>query len=675
MCGLTGGWTLRDYPALAAAVPRMSRALAHRGPDSDGHWFDPEAGIALGHRRLAIVDLSPQGHQPMASPGGRYVLAFNGEIYNHLTLRHELRHAGAAPAWRGHSDTETLLAAIERWGVLDTLDRCIGMFAIALWDRQERELWLVRDRLGEKPLYYGLQRGNLLFASELKGLAAGPGFQGVIDPDAVALFMRHGSIAAPYSIYRGIAKLPPGTWLRIRSADLHAGVLPEPVAYWSAADAQAAGRESPFRGSPEAATDALESLLGDAVAQQMIADVPLGAFLSGGVDSSTIVALMQQRSSRPVRTFTIGFHEPDYNEAEHANAVARHLGTEHTELYISSAEAMAVIPRLPTMYDEPFSDSSQIPTFLVSEMARRHVTVSLSGDAGDELFLGYHRYHAAAMLRRNIERVPASGRRALAALARRTPASMLRLAMFGAKRFLADSRFDEITRERVQRFADVLESPASDGNYGRMMTHWPESEQVVRGSRRSSTVYDAADWSCAHEDFPELLGRLDLQGYLPDDILTKVDRAAMAVSLETRIPMLDHRVVEFAQRIPLSMKWRDGQSKWLLRQVLYRHVPAELIDRPKRGFGVPIDAWLRGPLRDWAENLLSPTALEQQGFFDPEPIARRWREHLSGQRDWQNQLWDVLMFQSWMESNDAVAVPVVVPEPERAEIRPSVGWR
>lgn len=653
MCGLTGGWTLRHFQALQEALPRMTAALLHRGPNDAGHWFDPEAGIALGHRRLAIVDLSPQGHQPMASANGRYMLAFNGEIYNHPALRQDLQRESHSPSWRGHSDTETLLAAFERWGLPSTLKRCIGMFAIALWDRQERELWLARDRLGEKPLYYGLQGGSLLFASELKGLAAAPGFKGEINRDAIALLLRHNAIAAPHSIYQGISKLPPGTWLRVRQQDLQAGLLPKPVAYWSVTDAAAAGRANPFRGNPKEAADALERLLGDAVAQQMVADVPLGAFLSGGVDSSTIVALMQARSSRPVKTFTIGFHEHGYNEAEHAKAVARHLGTEHAELYVRPAEAMAVIPKLPQIYDEPFSDSSQIPTFLLSQMTRQHVTVSLSGDAGDELFLGYPRYKAAVMMRQSLSRLPRPGRHALAVIARNIPAPVLRLVVAAARTFRLDNRFHDVTRDRMLRLADLLASTSADGNYCRLMTHWESAGDVVLGAKDLPTVYNAADWSCTKDDFPELLGQLDLQGYLPDDILTKVDRAAMAVSLETRVPLLDHRVVEFALSLPLSLKWRGGQSKWLLRQVLYRHVPATLIDRSKMGFAVPIRAWLRGPLRDWAEAMLDPSRLRREGYFDPVPIVTKWREHLTGEHNWEGHLWDVLMFQAWLENQRA----------------------
>ena len=669
MCGLTGGWTPHDAEDLRRNLQRMTAALGHRGPDSDGHWFDAEAGVGLGHRRLAIVDLSPQGQQPMVSAGGRYVIAYNGEIYNHADLRRELERDGAAPPWRGHSDTETLLAAIERWGLPATLERCIGMFAIALWDRRERELWLARDRLGEKPLYYGMRHGRLLFASELKAFAQVPGFLGGPDRDAIALFLRRGSIPAPYSIHEGVSKLRPGHWLRVRAVDLATGRLPPPQAYWQASEALSRGRGNRFTGSAEEAVDALESLLGDAVERQMMADVPLGAFLSGGVDSSTVVALMQRHSTRPVRTFSIGFHEEQYDEARYARAVAAHLGTHHTELYVSPAEAMAVIPDLPRIYDEPFADSSQIPTLLVSRMARQHVTVSLSGDAGDELFLGYHRYRSAAALRRTAARVPPGGRPALARLLRGLPAPLYSIADVTAR---ALRRGPDLRKERMLRLADALESDRPDGTYGRMLTHWENSEALVPGAAPLDSVYDGVDWSGSEAEFPELLGRLDLDGYLTDDILVKVDRAAMSVGLETRIPMLDHRVVEFAQSLPPDYKWRRGEGKWPLRQLLRRHVPGALVDRPKRGFGVPTAQWLRGPLRDWAEDLLSEASLGADGLLDPAPIRHCWQEHLAGRRDAHVELWDVLMLQAWMREH-ARARPAMAGAAE--PLPTSVGWR
>jgi asparagine synthase (glutamine-hydrolysing) len=652
MCGLIGGWTLNAFDSLASALPRMTGAIEYRGPDGDGHWLDEEVGVALGHRRLAIVDLSQNGQQPMVSASGRYVIVFNGEIYNHLALRRELESSGKAPRWHGHSDTETLLAGFEAWGLVATLTRCIGMFAIALWDREVRELWMARDRLGEKPLYYGMHAGTLLFGSELKALRAAPGFVGQIDRDALAIMLRYGAIPAPYSIYRGIHKLPPGTWLRVQRADLDSA-LPLPVAYWSVKDAARRAKANPFVGSAAEAVDDLEVLLGDAIAQQMIADVPLGAFLSGGVDSSTIVALMQARSTRPVKTFTIGFDEPGYNEAEHAEAVARYLGTEHTELYIQSRDALNVIPKLPEIFDEPFADSSQIPTFLVSSLARRHVAVSLSGDAGDELFLGYPRYHIADTLGKALGRVPDFMRPLIGSLIAHVPHAALDLlrSLGGAHRNLG--RLTDITPDRVKRVVDLIGKPSEYGAYDGMMSRLPADDAVVIGASSIPTAYENNHDYGPGTTFPERLGLIDLGEYLVTDILTKVDRAAMAVSLETRVPLLDHRVVEFALSLPLSMKWREKQNKWILRQVLYRHVPKAMIERPKMGFGVPIAQWLRGPLREWAETLLDPMRLRQEGYLDADKVQNRWREHLSGSRNWQAHLWNILMFQAWLESTNA----------------------
>jgi asparagine synthase (glutamine-hydrolysing) len=532
------------------------------------------------------------------------------------------------------------------------------MFALALWDRERRELWLARDRLGEKPLYYGLQGGSLLFASELKSIAAAPGFRGDIDRNAIALLLRRNAVPAPYSIYRGIGKLAPGTWVRVRQRDLESNLLPSPVTYWSPRTAAAARQSSQFQGSPGEAVSALEDLLTEVIGRQMVADVPLGAFLSGGIDSSTVVALMQKQSTRPVKTFTIGFHESGFDEARSAKLVARHLGTDHTELYVSAADAMAIIPQLPHIYCEPFSDSSQIPTVLVSHMARQQVTVSLSGDGGDELFLGYPRYAAAEALKRTVSRLPHWTRHVLASGARHTPSGVITALVGAARAMRPKSRLRDLTPARVLRLAELLTVEAVDGNYREMMTHWPNASDVVLGASDLPTTYDVANWDVELSELPELLGLLDLQAYLPDDILTKVDRAAMATSLETRIPLLDHRVVEFATTLPLSLKWRDGSTKWPLHQVLRRHVPAILTDRPKMGFGVPIAAWLRGPLRHWAEALLSPARLREEGFFDSAPITDKWREHLNGDKDWQHLLWDVLMFQSWLEANHSVTKTV-----------------
>lgn len=650
MCGIAGILGALQEEAVNT-VKKMTGAIAHRGPDSDGHWLDADAGIALGHRRLAIVDLSPAGAQPMQSGSGRYVMVFNGEIYNHLGLRGELNKSGHSANWRGHSDTETLLAGFDAWGIETTVERAVGMFAFAAWDRQTRTLTLGRDRLGEKPLYYGWQgSGNhtvFLFGSELKALRAHPAFAATINRDALCLYMRHMAVPSPHSIYQGIHKLPPGTLLTVSRRTPEAA----PQRYWSGLAVAERGVAQPFTGTPAQAVDALERLLKDAVRQQMVADVPLGAFLSGGVDSSAVVALMQSQSMSPVKTFTIGFHEEGYNEALHAKAVARHLGTEHTELYVTPQQAMAVIPRLPALYDEPFADSSQIPTFLVSQLARQHVTVSLSGDAGDELFCGYNRYQLTARLWGRLSAIPWPLRRAAAwGLTRLSPRAWSRLAAHTplAKRWPS-------LGDKLHKGAGVMASPSAAALYHGMVSSWPDPATVVLGGHEPATLLAGQTPALAGLSEVERMMALDLLSYLPDDILTKVDRAAMGVSLETRVPFLDHRVVEFAWQLPLSYKLRrEGNgytSKWALRQVLYRHVPQALIERPKMGFGVPLHDWLRGPLREWAQELLDEARLAREGYFHPAPIRKIWAEHLSGQRNWMAPLWNVLMFQAWLEAN------------------------
>jgi len=521
------------------------------------------------------------------------------------------------------------------------------MFAFAVWDRQTSTLTLGRDRLGEKPLYYGWQSDVFLFGSELKALKAHPAFENNINRGALCLYTRHNYIPAPYSIYEGIAKLRPGSLLTVSLQQRE----PKVWAYWSGAQVAEFGVANAFVGSAEQAVDALELLLKDAVRQQMMADVPLGAFLSGGVDSSTVVALMQAQSSKPVKTFTIGFNEEGYNEAVHAKAVAKHLGTNHTELYVTAEQARAVIPRLPTLYDEPFSDSSQIPTFLVSQLARQHVTVSLSGDAGDELFCGYNRYQMTANLWRKLAAVPLPLRKMAArGITSISPQSWNRLAGALAGLILRSARFANVG-DKLHKGAGVLASQSADALYLGLVSHWHDPAAVVIGGHEPPTLLTGNVPALEGLDDVQRMMALDMLTYLPDDILAKVDRAAMGVSLETRVPFLDHRVVEFAWSLPQSMKLRDGQTKWALRQVLYRHVPQALIERPKMGFGVPIDSWLRGPLREWAEDLLSETRLKRDGFFHPAPIRQKWAEHLSGQRNWQYHLWDVLMFQAWLEEN------------------------
>lgn len=638
MCGITGFW---GGAPEAAIVERMALRIEMRGPNDAGVWIDDTAGLALAHRRLSILDLSPAGHQPMCSPCGRYVLVYNGEIYNHLDLRSDLAREGGAFPWRGHSDTETLLAALRHWGVEGALKRVNGMFAFALWDAAERTLFLARDRLGEKPLYYGRCRDTFLFGSELKALSAHPDWQGQVDRDALALYMRHNYVPTPWSIYRGIAKLQPAHFVAIRKNGRDAGV---PVCYWDLGQVAENGVAS-ASGEPEALTDELDTLLRDAVRRRMAADVPLGAFLSGGYDSTTVAALMQAQSERPVKTFSIGFYEEGYNEAKHAKAVAEHLGTEHTELYVTPEEAMAVIPKLPAIYDEPFADSSQIPTFLVSQLARLHVTVSLSGDGGDELFCGYNRYLLGYRIWQKLHVLPSPMRRLMACMLNYLPGH----ALDAVQRRLPQRMRVSNLADRLPKLAEVLAHPDGESFYHQLVSHWKKPDRVVLGAKEPSSILCRSDNLPDLPDLRERMMYLDMQTYLPDDILTKVDRASMAVSLEARVPLLDHRLVEFAWRVPTEYKFRNGQGKWLLRQVLYRYVPQSLMDRPKMGFGVPIEHWLRGPLREWAEELLNEQRLRDEGFFDSVPIQQMWQEHVSGKRRWHYHLWDVLMFQAWRE--------------------------
>ena len=649
MCGLAGffgGQWLGDLAL--SCLKTMTDVISDRGPDSAGYWLDQNAGVGIGHRRLSIVELSTAGAQPMTAASERYVLAFNGEIYNHVDLRKEMNCAGVSPNWRGQSDTETLLAGFDAWGIRATVKRSIGMFAFAVWDRETRSLTLGRDRLGEKPLYYGWQgRGRaavFLFGSELKSLRMHPAFTAEVDRNALCLFMRHSNVGGQYSIYEGIHKLLPGNLLTVSQAS------PDPIldTYWSNIEAARVGIASRFNGSETEAVNALEVLLKDAVGRQMTADVPLGAFLSGGVDSSTIVALMQAQSIRPVKTFSIGFHETAYNEANHAKAVARHLGTDHTEMYVTPEQALAVIPRLPNLYCEPFADSSQIPTFLVSQLARHHVKVSLSGDGGDELFCGYNRYSLSASLWQKLSAIPFPLRQIAArALTSLSPNTI----NFIAKCLPMAGRWANVG-DKLHKGASVMTARSAADFYRSLVSHWASPENVVMAGKEPAFTLNAADPSLSCLNTFERMMVLDLQTYLPDDILTKVDRAAMGVSLETRVPFLDHRVVEFAWQLPMKYKLRQENksltTKWALRQVLFRHVPKELVERPKMGFGVPIDSWLRGPLRPWAEDLLSESRLKREGYFNPAPIRQKWAEHLSGQRNWQHQLWCVLMFQAWL---------------------------
>lgn len=628
MCGIVGLWG--PLQNKAEILAESCQRIRLRGPDSKGFWQDNEAGVGFGHVRLAIQDLTEAGHQPMVSACGRYVLTYNGEVYNHMDLRAALERDAKAPAWRGHSDTETILAYTVAYGVEAMLKAAVGMWAISLWDREARTLTLARDRMGEKPLYYGYVGATLAFASQLKGLSAVPGFGREIDRNALTSFMRHNYVPAPQSIYVGIRKLPQAGWVVFTEAQLQAREMPEPEVYWSArAVADAGQRQTRSFANDNEATDALQSVLAQAVRGQMLSDVSLGAFLSGGIDSSTIAALMQSQSNVPVRTFAIGFHEKEYDEAQHAKAVATHLGTDHTELYVTPEDALNVVPHLADMYDEPFADSSQIPTSLVTRMARQHVTVALSGDGGDELFGGYSRYFRVARWWDKVAGVPAPLRKMAGAVMRGSAA------LPGAGAW----------RGKVGKMGELLGSSSEGEFYRRFVSYWSDPARVVKGGVELPSPFQDSHTGSLFES----MMKLDTMTYLPDDILVKVDRAAMAVSLETRVPLIDHRVYEFAWSLPFNYKVRGNTGKWLLRQVLYRHVPQALVDRPKRGFAVPLSSWLRGPLRDWAEALLDPARLRQEGWFEAEPILRKWQEHKSGHRNWSSHLWGVLMMQAWLD--------------------------
>ena len=655
MCGIAGFVNAGARPLdLHETLRQMTSTIAHRGPDDDGQWVDVNAGVALGHRRLAIVDVSPAGHQPMASESGRYVIVFNGEIYNHRDVRKDLDgRPGGAPVYRGHSDTEVILASVETWGLNPSLQRFVGMFAFALWDRERRVLHLVRDRLGEKPLYYGWCGATLVFASELKALCVHPDWEGDIDPAAVDVMMRYGYVPAPHSIYKNVFKLPPATVLSV-SLPISRTLL-KPVKYWNAKAVYESGAAVPFVGSDEAAAAGLDAVLRTAVGDQMVADVPVGAFLSGGIDSSLVVSLMQAQSGKPVRTFTVGSYEKAYDEAEAARRIAAHLRTEHTEMYVSASDALTVVPKLPSIYDEPFADASQIPTCLISMLTRQHVTVSLSGDGGDELFCGYQRYFLLQELWRRVEWMPGSIRPAIA-----RSLAALEPAVRSVER--VESSLPRAVHRwgvRLPRRAQWLASQSSpEALYRDCVSFWTSSRTAGRSRPEAlSVMTDPTQWA----RLPHILERamfMDLVGYLPDDILVKVDRAAMAVGLESRAPFLDHRVVEWAARLPLGFKVRHGDSKWLLRRVLRQYVPDALVEGPKRGFLVGFSAWLRGPLREWAESLLNETRLRADGFVDASEVRRKWHHFLSHPTSpWNNDLWNVLMFQSWLLETRSSHVP------------------
>lgn len=650
MCGIAGLLTKgRIEPTV---VRRMIDPIAHRGPDDQGVWIDAEAGIGLGHRRLSIIDLSPLGHQPMGSADGRWMISYNGEIYNYAALRAELDATHSGPAgngigWRGHSDTEILVECIAAWGLEAALRKSIGMFALALWDRKERRLHLARDRFGEKPLYYGWTGGDFVFGSELKAIRAHPRFDNALSRPALALFAARTYIPAPFSIYERLFKLEPGCILTVTPTAVarpHAQALAEGRAedglsltrYWSYRDVMRCGFANPI-GNEGEAVERLEQALAEAIGGQAVADVPVGAFLSGGIDSSTVVALYQKYSPIPVRTFSIGFEEAGFNEAEYAKAVARHLGTVHNERYVTVKEARDVIPLLPAMYDEPFADSSQIPTHLVSRFAREQVTVALSGDGGDELFAGYNRHFAAPRLWKRMQMLPRPVRSMIGFPLSHLPSGLWSLAGGHTRHFGAKVQKALRLAGSVRSFDDV---------YNSFLDEWSlERSPVLGGEKGDSSRFDL-DVAPGVPDAVRMM-YCDAVSYLPDDILCKVDRASMAVSLETRVPFLDHRVAELAARIPISMKVRGGKGKHILRELLYREAPRDLFERPKAGFAVPVGEWLRGPLRPWAEDLLEPGRMAQEGFFDPSIVRRRWQEHLAGWRDSTPALWAVLMFEAW----------------------------
>ena len=643
MCGITGFWEFRSDSGYKNIVKNMALQISHRGPNAADEWTDPDAGIALAHRRLSIIDLSPAGAQPMKSNDGRYIIVFNGEIYNHQALRKELETDFGASHWRGHSDTETLLAALCIWGVETTLKRLIGMFAIALWDCKERELILARDRLGEKPLFYGNMNGAFVFGSELKALSAHPNWQGVINRDALTLYLRHNYVPTPHCIFKNIKKLPQAHYIRITN---QGKVVSEPVCYWSLEDVVENGQKEPFKGNAKEATDGLNDLLSSAVKQQMMADVPLGAFLSGGYDSSLIVALMQEQASKPVKTFTIGFEEAEFNEAEYAKEVAKHLGAEHTELYVTANDALNIIPDIPKVWDEPFSDSSQIPTLLLSKLTREHVTVSLSGDGGDELFCGYKHYLKAEQILNKIDAIPKPIQVVLSKLLTFAPVLTIDKIMD----YLPQKYRQYGVGYKMLELSRLLKVDNRQLFYQSRISNFKSPEDIVIGGTESDYSFNI-DKKQDFSNFYDQMMYLDTKNYLADDILVKVDRASMAVSLETRVPMLDHRVVEFAWKLPIEYKLHEGQSKWILREVTHRYLPKQLMDRPKMGFAVPIDQWLRGPLKDWAAELLDPRLIKEQGLFNTELITKMWADHTSCKQNYHTSLWNILMFQAWYQSS------------------------
>jgi asparagine synthase (glutamine-hydrolysing) len=651
MCGITGFYS-KTSSNFNNIILKMNSAITHRGPDSNNIWQDKNSGIFFGHQRLSILDLSTAGNQPMVSNSGRHIITYNGEIYNHLEIRKELNKINSNIRWKSNTDTETLLEALEFWGIEKTLKKIVGMFAFGLWNKKNRSLILVRDRIGEKPLYFGWQgKGDskvFLFGSELKALKVHPEFSREINRDAITLQLRHNYIPDPYSIYKDIYKLLPGHYLELTEVNLKKNFLPTPKIYWSLTKSAIYGINNQLTQSDESIQSDLEKRLKLSVKQRMISDVPLGAFLSGGIDSSTIVSLMQSQSNHPIKTFTIGFNEDDYNEAQHAKKIAKHLGTDHTELYFSSKTAMEVIPKLSTIYDEPFSDNSQIPSFLLSQLAKQDVKVALSGDGGDELFCGYNRYMLTNNWSKKFNSIPLS----------------LRKILTYAIKLISQNNWNKLFKflpglnqhinygHKIHKGAKALEANTLSDLYYVLISHWQNPTEVVINSKEPQTFLSEFNPELLNFNNHQKMMMLDLITYLPNSILVKVDRASMASSLEARIPFLDHELIEYSWKIPHSLKFRNGKGKWILRQILNNYVPKDLTERPKTGFGIPIDIWLRGPLRDWAENLLNEKRLMQEGYFNPKLIRDKWQEHLSNKHNWQYDLWNVLMFQAWIDTNN-----------------------
>lgn len=639
MCGFAGFITNSegfDSEKLRMTASRMNSVLDHRGPDDSGIWIDQEVGIALGHRRLSIIDLSSEGRQPMISSNGRYVICYNGEIYNYREIQKKVEEISGDLNLRGHSDTEVVLKAIEVWGLSKTLAELVGMYSIALWDRLEHTLYLVRDRMGEKPLYYTHIGKCLIFGSELKSLKEHPSFVGRIDRNSLALYMRYNYIPSPYTIYENVYKLLPGSMLtfKVNSRSL------DVKTYWSLKEKTVDGLNNKITLNETQAIDELDQLLKQSISQQMIADVTIGSFLSGGIDSSTVTAIMQTQSSKPVKTFSIGFNESKYNEAIYAKEISSFLGTDHTELYVEPHQAMEVIPKLPLLYDEPFADASQIPTYLVSKLAKNNVSVALSGDGGDELFCGYRRYILGEKLSNRLNTIPWN----------------IRILTSNLLRFPSIETWDKIlsmsqlSGSQIYSLSIALKSRNFESVYQILVSLWKEPELLVLGASEPPTIFTDQNNTSGINGSIDKMMYIDMMSYLPDDILVKLDRASMGVSLESRVPFLDHRIVEFSWKLPMSYKIREGQSKWILRQVLNRYIPKKMMDRPKMGFGMPIDSWLRGPLREWAEELLDDNKLKKQGYFNNYLVRQKWNEHLTGKKDNQHYLWSILMFQAWLNN-------------------------